>query len=185
MNLDHLMWDENGWGYLPPSDEVFAMIDDVKTIINPKSMLEIGFYAGHSTTYFAEKMPDCKIASCCPYHPRGVEYGPIMEKLYPNVSVYLTPSPTILYLLGGTRFDFIFIDGNHGTEDVQVDTEVSIKFKTPYMLYDNTELSSVQEGLTKFVEDGRIELLNEWNYTATFKDVTKVHGVQLYKNMCL
>lgn len=180
MKLDHLMWDQGGWGYLPPSDEVFGMIDDVKHFVDPHSMLEIGFYAGHSTTYFAEKLPDCRIISCCPDHPRGAQYGPVVENLYPNVTVHLVPSPDILDVVQGTFFDLVFVDGNHTKKSVIQDTNVAMKLKAPFILYDNTETKSVKDALTHLVNVGIMSLLKEWDYACTFKGVTKTNQLQLY-----
>ena len=58
MNLDGLIYPQDGWGYMPPTEEIFNIFKDVKDICNPKIGLEIGFYLGHSTTYQLEIFKD-------------------------------------------------------------------------------------------------------------------------------
>jgi predicted O-methyltransferase YrrM len=174
------MWKEDGWGYLPPTQDVFDIILDVKTIVDPKRMLEIGFYAGHSTTYFAELIPDCEIISCFPdNHPVGEKYSRIMMTLYDNVTVYQQKSPEIYYKVKDKKFDLVFVDGNHDSHSVMTDTFVALEL-SGYVLYDNCERESVQKGLKEFIDEGVLELVSRYEYTAGFKGKKEKNSMELY-----
>ena len=69
MKTDHLMWKEDGWGYLPANKDVFHTFEWIRHHYKPTKILEIGFYAGHSTTYMAQIFKEAHITSCCPDHP--------------------------------------------------------------------------------------------------------------------
>lgn len=179
MNLEHLMWAEDGWGYLPPSEEVFSIIQRVKSIVQPKTMLEIGFYAGHSTTYFAEFMPKCDIVSCSPPHPRGLKYGPIVEQKYSNVRYIPTPSPDIYEEVNDYTFDLVFVDGNHTKENCMIDTNVAIKLGVEYILYDNCEQRQVRHAIEEF--NHTLEYVKGWTYESNFKNKINTNMMGLYK----
>lgn len=170
MQFEHLMWKEDGWGYLPANDDIFNALKHVRSVVEPMSVLEIGFYAGHSTTYMAEHFhPDCKIISCCPDHPRGRAYGEVVMEKYPNVTLHLVPSPKILDRVRGKRFDLVFIDGNHTKECVIDDTTVALVLGAKYVLYDNTELPQVAGVVKVFEDEGRLKYIQNYPYRTNFK----------------
>lgn len=170
MDLDHLMWEEDGWGYLPPTEEVFNIMRDALEISGAKSLFEIGFYAGHSTTYWAELMPEgSEIISCCPAHPRGIKYSQILKDKYPNVNVHLKPSPLVYMEVGHKEFDLGFIDGSHDTERTLTDFLLCSRMNIPYVLFDNAEWSGIREMINYLEANGHILLLKDYNYLSKFK----------------
>jgi predicted O-methyltransferase YrrM len=184
MKLKHLMWKEDGWGYLPANKWIFGALESVKKTVQPKRVLEIGFYAGHSTTYMAQIFgKDCEIISCCPDHPRGRAYGARVMKIFPNVTVHLTPSPQIYdRVVEEGDFDLVFVDGNHTYEQVIKDINVSLKLGARYILFDNTELPQVMEAIEFEVENGLLEFRNNFPYRTDFKG-GGVGEMQLYETL--
>lgn len=184
MNLDHLMWDQSGWGYLPNTPEVFEILTETIKITEVKRLLEIGFYAGHSTSYWAELMPkESEIVSCCPDHPRGREYGPIVMEKYPNVKVHLTPSPEIYEKIKGQSFELAFIDGSHVTESVIKDTVMCDRLEIPYRIYDNVEWEGIREIIFRLESMGEIEVIREFSYKSNFKGKVSRNQMTLVKKL--
>lgn len=183
MNLDHLMWNEDGWGYLPPSEEVFSAIKETLEITQAKSLFEIGFYAGHSTTYWAEIMGrDARILSCCPDHPNGVKYGRVIMDKYPYVQVKLRPSPQIFSEVVNEKFDLAFIDGSHNEIAPMIDTFLCNQLDIPYYLYDNAEYVHIQEFISELEREGHIEVLKNFSYQSNFKGKVATNQMTLVKN---
>jgi predicted O-methyltransferase YrrM len=183
MRLDHLMWDENGWGYLPATDEIFTILQETIDIVDPRSLLEIGFYAGHSTTYWAEMLEkDIQIVSCYPdNHPRGDEFGPVIESLYSNVKVICKASPEIVTEFSKRKFDLVYIDGNHAYSNAYNDTLAAFVVDADYIMYDNTELNEVRQCVNKFVSTGYYTIAKEFEYLSTFKGVSQTNRMTLVK----
>lgn len=182
MKLDHLIWDENGWGYLPATDEIFTALQETIDIAQPTSLLEIGFYAGHSTTYWAELLDDVDIVSCYPdNHPRGDHFGPIVESLYPNVKVICKASPEIVTEFPKRKFDLVYIDGNHAYTNAYNDTLAAIVVDADYILYDNTELAEVRACVNKFVSCNYYKIEKEFEYLSTFKGSRQINKMTLVR----
>ena len=181
MNLDHLMWDEKGWGYLPPSEEVFTALRESIEISKAQSILEIGFYAGHSTTYLTNLAPEAKIISCCPDHPNGRKYGTYMMDNFENVTVHCVPSPEIFMLTMTHSFDLCFLDGKHDYVSALTDYLLCKELKIPYILFDNTELQTVRTLLQHLRAIERIEIVKEYTYQSDFKGKQQTNGLTLVK----
>lgn len=172
--MKHLEWPESGWGYMPANEETFGNLQDVLDIAQPKAILEIGFYAGHSTSYWAELTdPTVEIVSCCPDHHSGRKRGPIVENAYPNVTVHLVPSPFVLTHLNGAIFDLTFIDGNHTYNNCYQDTLIALTVQSRYVLYDNVETAQVRQVIDEFIEMGYMEEVKQYTYFSNFKNDAK------------
>lgn len=184
MNLGHLKTDETGWGYLPDTPEVFDILTETIRITEARRLLEIGFYAGHSTSYWAELMPKySKIISCCPDHSKGRECAPIVMEKYPNVKVYLIPSPDIYEILKGRWFDLAFIDGSHSKKNVIQDTVMCDRLEIPYRIYDNVEWKSIRKIISALESMGDIEIVREFSYMADFKGKVSRNQMTLVKKL--
>ena len=178
----HLDWDTTtGWGYLPPTQEIENVVTYIRDEIKPKRMLEIGYYAGHSTSYFAHYLPDTEIVSCCPNHPKYRETYRGVEKAYPNVKVVPVKSPEIYEFYPDESFDFVFIDGAHTKRNVILDTAVALVLDTRYVLYDNANQSGVINGRTYF--DHKLNFHKGWDYWSTHKGETKHNQIELYRKV--
>ena len=179
----HLDFDTNtGWGYLPPSEPIMDMCSYIKDEVSPQNMLEIGYYAGHSTSYFAHYLPDCNIISCCPNHPLYRQTVLGVERKYPNVKVIGNKSPELWeHILDWTPFDFVFIDGNHASRAVELDTQLAFTVGAKYILFDNYDQDSVKHGVRYFRP--LMKHIKTWDYYAENKFKTKLNSISLYKTL--
>ena len=176
----HLDDYNHGWGYLPATEEVFEAVRWVREKINPRRMLEVGYYGGHSTSYWAHHLPDTKITSCCPNHPMFRRTSPIVEEKYPNVKVYPILSPEIYDVIcDWDGYDFCFVDGNHETSNVIQDVMGAINLGIPYIMLDNCEQKRVQRGVDFFGDE--LTFLAEWKYTADHKNKVTTNKLKAYK----
>ena len=187
----HLNFDtELGWGWLPPSDEVFDALKYVEKNITPSKMLEIGYYAGHSTSYWAELMPKCEITSCCPDHLRWLETHRDVQRQYAGkVEVVGVKSPEILKHFNGGhedfhRFPFVFIDGSHLCEDVFTDIHVALRLHADWMLFDNASDRGVQMAISWYELKGVLKKVKRWEYLGLNKGKTRYNDLSLYKVIC-
>ena len=67
MNIEHLSFPDQGWGYMPATEEMFNVFRSCQERYHPKRVLEIGFHLGHSTTYQLEIYKDAELVSVSPY----------------------------------------------------------------------------------------------------------------------
>lgn len=176
-----------GWGWLPPSDEVFDAFRYVADNIRPSNMLEIGYYNGHSTSYWAELLPNTQIRSCCPDHIRFLKSYRQVERAYGGrVEVIGIKSPQILdYFNSGVedmyQFDFMFIDGSHICEDVFTDIHVAIRLHAKHLLFDNASDRGVQMAIDWYVKHGILEQIKRWEYVGLCKNQTRWNDLTLFK----
>ena len=176
-----------GWGWLPPSDEVFDAFRYVANEIRPNKMLEIGYYAGHSTSYWAELMPWCDITSCCPDHLRWLETHKSVHRAYGGrVEVMGVKSPEIITHLSSGHYDreefpFVFIDGSHIAQDVFTDIHVALRLEAEWMLFDNATTRGVQMAIDWYKHHGVIEEVKRWHYTGLCKGKTAMNDLTLCK----
>lgn len=175
---------DTGWGYLPPTKEVFDVFDYVRAYCDPQFVLEIGYYAGHSTSYMGEIFENAQIISCCPNHPKYRETCLAVEKAHPNVKVIGVKSPEIYEYILDYPVDFVFIDGAHTPKNVHLDLSVAFSFDTVrYVLMDNSDQSGVKRGLYHYRD--KMKKINTWTYEATNKGVTKTNEISLYMVLSL
>jgi len=102
------------------SQELSWQVDDLKSICaDAKTIMEIGFNAGHSSELFLEFNPNCKVVSfdlgCYDTVLIGKEY---IEQKYPGRHTLILGDstqtiPKYIEENPGVKFDFIFIDGGH------------------------------------------------------------------------
>lgn len=152
------------WGWIPPSQEVYDAFHYVKEKVDPKLMLEIGFYKGHSTSYWAQTLPDARIVSCGPPHREHREFAPKVLERHKNVlDIFPYSSPQIweeFHLRSGTdrkrkghkkrwrNFPFVFIDGDHSFPSVVLDTTLAVDILgADWVMFDNHEKREVRDGI--------------------------------------
>ena len=193
MRLDHLIWPKNGWGYMPAQEDVFAPFRYVQEHYKPKSIFEIGFCWGHSTTYQLEIMPQAKMVTLGPISE------PNMRKERPDPALRLEQIKKMYEIYGDRekggrfqhlqgkthylqnqilqeftgRFDFALIDGYH--YELQVETDVCLceDLRIRTVLVDNW--TSRQVGNT-VLKRSDYKLVKEFPYTQVWKGKTE-HNV--------
>lgn len=191
MKLDHLQFPDIGWGYMPPSEEIFSVFNWCQKNYNPKSVLEIGFHVGHSTTYMLETFENIK--SLISISPKIEFKGKINDRIDPNLR-----SNTAKYMMdyykgkfewipGTTEelydklhdyfFDFALIDGDHSEEKAMFDMKTCESLSVPYILIDNWERSDVRKAFQK--SNVRYKLVKRFFYMQTFKKKTSRNEIAL------
>ena len=182
----HLKFDtDTGWGWLPPNDQVFNAFEYVKNFIEPKNILEIGYYRGHSTSYLAHVFQKARIISCCPDHPKYRD-SHVRKIVYGNGRIEVLPikSPGVIsHLPENVDFDFAFIDGNHALYDVYSDIHVALRLETPYIMFDNAEQEEVKLAIQWYINHGCLEKIKSFTYTGLSKGKYKNNDLTLYKNI--
>ena len=191
MNLDHLSFPDIGWGYMPPTDEVFAAFEFCEKKFRPRSVLEIGYHLGHSTTYQLEIYKRAKVVSVSPYYDNTGsvedrvdqlerhEMAIRLENLYRNRWTWI-PGKTyqIEDELKKKRFDFGLVDGLHSYDACSLDLQLFVDLNIRYFLVDNFEQGTVR----KAVKDNKdLRLKKVFNYSQTFKNKVKVNKMALLK----
>jgi len=181
MNIDHLTWPTEGWGYMPNQEDALAAFKHVQDTICPKTILEIGFHVGHSTTYMLEIMPQSTV------HAVGVAEGLLSIKRFARESlnkVYgdrfeceIRNSTHVKELFGHVDFDFAFVDGNHSEVAATRDIGKCIDMKIPYLLIDNCEQEQVVRSIDKYPQ---LDFIEGFLYNSTWKNVSKTLEQRLY-----
>jgi predicted O-methyltransferase YrrM len=152
INTKHLrMSREDGWGYLPATDQVMEIFYGIRDLYDPRSIIEIGFNAGHSTTYMLEIFKDALVHSIGPSPKLDAEKT--LLSIYPNRFMFYhgkteeiqkTINPLFTYQMA-------FIDGLHDVEHVKMDLDFVINdLKCKWILMDNCERNDVQKGISYF-----------------------------------
>lgn len=182
----------DGWGYLPNSQEIYNILHTIKDDLNPKQILEIGFNAGHSSTYLLDTYTDATVTAIGP-SPKGDNEKTLQQK-YGNRFVFLlgrtdevydqivaleAAGQTSPYALQPHTFDFAFIDGHHNMPWVFWDVWFCTQhLHIPYILMDNTDQPQVREVAERIM---CLRNVKDWEYFNTWKNVRKQNKLSLYK----
>lgn len=180
MNLDHLHWPTEGWGYMHPVDEVLAAYAWIEKTIRPRRLIEFGFHAGHSTTYQLETFPDSAIVTFGV--SREVDRGSVnMARNYGGRFTFYKKSTLEIdpYMFLPGSFDFALIDSNHTYKVVANEISLLIRWKVPYMLFDNCETAEVQRAIDEKLPSDA-QLIKEFPYLGDWKGVKKNLMMKLY-----
>lgn len=187
----HLDYDTNtGWGWLPPNDQVFDAFRHVKNYVDPKQILEIGYYRGHSTSYLADIFPESRIVSSCPKHEKWKQsHRATQEFGKGRIEIIPVPSPAVIHYLPDChdkelgKFDFCFIDGSHMTYDVFSDIHVALRLEIPYIMFDNADQIGVQDAIGWYVAHGCLERMESFTYKGLSKGKYRDNDLTLYRNI--
>lgn len=192
LNLSHLQYPDKGWGYLPSTQEVFEAFRFCQRTFKPKSVLEIGFHIGHSTTYILEFFVDIK--TLISISPDNEIIGKGEDRIDPQIrrdmAKYLSEyyKGKFEWLPGTTQelheklhdyfFDFALVDGNHHEDKAAYDFETCAALAIPHILVDNWDQGGVKRGLEK--SGAKYKLMKNFDYTQTFKGKTKTNRLAAF-----
>jgi len=190
MKLDHLSFPDIGWGYMPPTQQVFDAFTFVQEHYNPKSVLEIGFHIGHSTTYQLDIYKNARIVGVSPDNERIGKPGDctdpqirrdmvgILNDLYINRFTWVPGRTKDVKdkLIDEYVFDFALVDGNHAEQAALYDMEVIYELAIPNLLIDNWDQKAVKSAVYK---QDKYELVKEFDYDQTFKGKTQTNQMGL------
>lgn len=182
MKLDHLITPDpakSGWGWMPPTEEVFSMFEWVNNVCRPTNVLEIGFHVGHSTTYMLETFEGCIVESYAQSGQFRGQAHKMMDLYEGRLSVHYAHSCGV-YGEGRrkAKYDFALIDGGHDYHTASSDILQCIMLGIPWLLIDNTDLVPVDTAVKLF--DSVVDLSKTFEYTATHNGITKVNEARLY-----
>jgi hypothetical protein len=181
MNFDHLIWPTDGWGYMPPQEDVFAPFHYIRDNYNPKNVLEIGFCWGHSTTYQLEIYKDASMVCVGPIAEDNLskEVPDSKQRQTQIDKMYQVYGDRFKHLAGRTHvvqydllesyvdyFDVCLIDGYHKSWAVEVDSILCQDLNIPIILVDNWDQDEVQSTVKKFTDYETIEV---FTYNQTWK----------------
>lgn len=137
--------------------------NEVVNIVNPRSILEIGFNAGASALLFLMLKPRIHYDSV-----DIVENKKSIEYLSKNFSHFYFVNKNSLDIIPGEdllfKYDLVFIDGDHSEEGVKKDIEKSLLFNPKYILLDDFKHPSHSYIEKIILEDERFEVVKVWEF---------------------
>lgn len=191
--IDRLSRIHEGCGFI--DDQSVDIGFKIKEICDPKHILEIGFYAGHSSCVWLSTT-EANVTSVdimnCGLNVHTIKPTlEIFDKEFPGRHRFIlgdsTSQPVFeqLQIINNIQqFDFAFIDGSHHANDVIRDIESCLKLKIPYILFDDYNIHDngshqVVYGINKFMSEhpNTLELVKIFNYKEGEKD-WRLHGCQ-------
>lgn len=148
------LWDELNIGGCLYWDDEAVFLADTLNIVQPKNILETGFFAGASAFMWLY-LSNAKVTSVDPmvnlYDPKEVHTGRIenVDKLkaaFPNrFSFIQKDSRLIRDDIRGQKFDLFFIDGDHLESGIINDFSIALEMGIEWVLVDDfvTSVESV------------------------------------------
>ena len=144
---------------------LLSMFDDIKRIINPNTIFEIGTHCGYSSLAFLSYLDTSYLISI-DIDGHSIEKNKldivnnILTKYFPDIFCsYVISSfehDSILKLLNNRKIDLIHIDGDHTYNGVIRDLELSKKIQTKYVLVDDFTTS---DNIRLAVKDSNIDII--------------------------
>lgn len=150
-----LSWlpDDGGTGHMPPSTEVINFWKKVKEITNFKTLVEIGFNAGHSSAIMLSLFDDIKIQSYdIGQFDITEKNGIIVRNRFPNRFELTIKDSTTIEPKELNGADILFIDGGHDIDIVRVDALTFLKTDIKYCVLDDMQNDGVKEAYRRYLE---------------------------------
>lgn len=164
IDTSFLKYPKNKWGYTKPDDvDMLAPFHYIADIVwpiyeddskGPKSVIEIGMFAGHSTVVMLELFKNLEYIRS--YDPGQVskDNAPRIQKRYPQFEFVNKPARTeegeFPVPLPDREIDLVFMDGRHEGIWPKIDMITTLDYIKPrYLLADNMEHDAVRKRLKK------------------------------------
>lgn len=176
--LKHLTWPWKGWGYMPPIKDVFEAFEYVEQAYQPRKILEIGYHAGHSTTYMLETFPNSTVVSYGVSTQARKTMGNLMAHYEDRLVVNLKHSAEIKH--DSNQYDFCLIDGNHEYVNALADIKICIDKQIPHMLIDNCEHRSVTDACEDMFTNTNYNKVRSFSYFAQWNNIARFNRIDLW-----
>jgi len=168
------------WGHLPPTDEIFDFFESVTEYTNVHRILETGFNFGISAATQLTVHPEATLVSYDPLdwnissgiYDNGYRF-PLTNCRVSTIGKLVWGDRLVFHKHRSSRvtqdypvnyFDYAFLDGDHSYEGLYMDVQCCIELKIPYVFIDNIEKVA---DLAKVVEDvDNLVLIKDLQYTA-------------------
>ena len=136
-------------------------IVDALSIIQPKNILEIGFFSG-SSAFMWLYLSNAKVTSVDPminlYEPNVKHDGRIenvekLKRMFPDRFTFIQKDSKVVRPdLAGQKFDMIFIDGDHWEQGIRNDFNLALDLNIPWVLVDDFVTSVLEVYKNEFVQ---------------------------------
>lgn len=123
-----------------------SFLADVLNVVDPKSILETGFFAGASAFMWLH-LSDANLTSVDPmqnlYNPETKHDGNLenvdkLQKAFPNRFTFIKKDSRVVRPdLVGKKFELMFIDGDHWETGIRNDFQLAIDLNIPWILVDD------------------------------------------------
>lgn len=138
----HFPKDKWGWTDLNNPDMVNPWIE-IQEIVNPKKVIEIGMFAGHSSLLMMTVFKN--LQSLVSYDPSDVSESNArqIKKFWPQHTYYKDAIWNNEYR--HSDIDLIFVDGKHTDNRPYIDITSCFEIKPKYIVVDNIEVPDVRD----------------------------------------
>jgi len=165
-----LSWlpDDGGTGHMPPSPEVIEFWTQVKKITNFKSLMEIGFNAGHSSSIMLTLFEDIEINSCDigMYEITERNGELVKERFGDRFNLHIFDSTKLKPEFIANKYDIMFIDGAHDYDPVTSDMKLWIESDIPYAVVDDLQNQNVKRAFNELLNNDNFRIMHSATYTA-------------------
>ena len=165
-----LTWlpDDDGTGHMPPSDEVIQFWTQVKKLTDFKSLMEIGFNAGHSSSIMLTLFEDIEINSCDigMYEITERNGELVKERFGDRFNLHIFDSTKLKPEFIANKYDIMFIDGAHDYGPVTSDMKLWIESDIPYAVVDDLQNQNVKRAFNELLNNDSFRVVHSATYTA-------------------
>lgn len=145
---------------------------EIVSIVNPTSILEIGFNIGHSASLWLHLSKAKLVSIDISNKNETIEASFVLRNRYPDRFFFLIGDSKNIRNRSDYKhpeYDLIFIDGGHLLDDVVADIELAISFGIPYIAFDDIlpQYGDVQKAIDKFEH---LTLVKEIGNIALYKN---------------
>ena len=180
---DHyLKYPEGEWGFTDLNNpEMINPWLEIQQIVNPKKVIEIGMFAGHSSLVMMNVFKNLESLVSYDPHPIAASNARQIKKFWPIHEFYNNP------IWGDEdrheNIDLIFVDGAHHRDYPIQDLDSCFKIKPRYILVDNIEVLGVRRAtkiahnLWSLKYDPKYYFYTNVKYSERMKDKLKSPGI--------
>lgn len=183
MKLDHLKpVTTSQWGYMEPTAEMVGIWENIGSIfrgneVDINLITEIGFHAGHSTTYLLEQFPNAHVETYGVSTP-STAAADTMKQIYGGRFQFRRKDSRQVGPDAYTNVDLHVVDSNHAFVNTANDILLGLAWGCKYMLIDNYDLRNVAYIADRVL--GKDKIVKSYPYEATWNGETKTNVLNLY-----